>query len=64
MSNRARRRKVWQREYGCVTFTVHCVPDRTASNPRRVTDNGYEDSLMRWLLNFNPAARLGEFLAG
>src|SRR5580700_6556088 len=28
------------------------------------TDNGYENSLMRWLLYFNPAARLGEFLAG
>jgi peptidoglycan/LPS O-acetylase OafA/YrhL len=28
------------------------------------TDNGYEDSLMRWLFYFNPAARLGEFLAG
>jgi peptidoglycan/LPS O-acetylase OafA/YrhL len=28
------------------------------------TDNGYEESLMRWLLYFNPVARLGEFLAG
>ena len=32
--------------------------------PAASTDNGYEDSLMRWLLYFNPAARLGEFLAG
>jgi peptidoglycan/LPS O-acetylase OafA/YrhL len=28
------------------------------------TDSGYENSLLRWLLYFNPAARLGEFLAG
>jgi peptidoglycan/LPS O-acetylase OafA/YrhL len=32
--------------------------------PVASTDNGYEESLMRWLLYFNPAARLGEFLAG
>jgi peptidoglycan/LPS O-acetylase OafA/YrhL len=32
--------------------------------PAASTDNGYEESLMRWLLYFNPAARLGEFLAG
>jgi peptidoglycan/LPS O-acetylase OafA/YrhL len=32
--------------------------------PAAPTDNGYENSLMRWLLYFNPAARLGEFLAG
>jgi peptidoglycan/LPS O-acetylase OafA/YrhL len=32
--------------------------------PAALTDNGYEDSLMRWLLYFNPAARTGEFLAG
>jgi peptidoglycan/LPS O-acetylase OafA/YrhL len=32
--------------------------------PAASTDNGYENSLMRWLLYFNPAARLGEFLAG
>ena len=32
--------------------------------PAASTDNGYEDSLLRWLLYFNPAARLGEFLAG
>jgi peptidoglycan/LPS O-acetylase OafA/YrhL len=28
------------------------------------TANGYENSLQRWLLYFNPAARLGEFFAG
>jgi peptidoglycan/LPS O-acetylase OafA/YrhL len=28
------------------------------------TDNGYENSLMRWLLYLNPAARLGEFIGG
>jgi peptidoglycan/LPS O-acetylase OafA/YrhL len=32
--------------------------------PVASTDNGYENSLMRWLFYFNPAARLGEFLAG
>jgi len=32
--------------------------------PVASTDNGYENSLLRWLLYFNPAARLGEFLAG
>ena len=32
--------------------------------PAASTDNGYENSLMRWLLYFNPAARFGEFLAG
>ncbi len=32
--------------------------------PAASTANGYENSLMRWLLYFNPAARLGEFLAG
>ena len=32
--------------------------------PAASTDDGYENSLMRWLLYFNPAARLGEFLAG
>jgi peptidoglycan/LPS O-acetylase OafA/YrhL len=32
--------------------------------PAASTDNGYENSLMRWLLYFNPAARLSEFLAG
>jgi len=32
--------------------------------PAASTDNGYEESLMRWLLYFNPTARLGEFLAG
>jgi peptidoglycan/LPS O-acetylase OafA/YrhL len=32
--------------------------------PAASTDNGYENSLMRWLFYFNPAARLGEFLAG
>ena len=32
--------------------------------PAASTDNGYENSLMRWLLYLNPAARLGEFLAG
>jgi len=32
--------------------------------PAASTDNGYEDSLMRWLVYFNPVARLGEFLAG
>ena len=32
--------------------------------PVASTDNGYEESLMRWLYYFNPAARLGEFLAG
>ena len=26
--------------------------------------SGYENSLMRWLLYLNPAARFGEFLAG
>ena len=33
-------------------------------SPAASTDNGYENSLMRWLLYFNPAARFGEFLAG
>src|SRR5262249_3835644 len=28
------------------------------------TANGYEDSLLRWLLFFNPVARFAEFLAG
>jgi peptidoglycan/LPS O-acetylase OafA/YrhL len=32
--------------------------------PAASTDSGYENSLMRWLLYFNPAARLGEFIAG
>jgi peptidoglycan/LPS O-acetylase OafA/YrhL len=32
--------------------------------PAASTDSGYENSLLRWLLYFNPAARLGEFLAG
>ena len=32
--------------------------------PAASTDNGYENSLMRWLLYLNPAARFGEFLAG
>ena len=32
--------------------------------PAASTENGYENSLMRWLLYFNPAARLGEFIAG
>jgi peptidoglycan/LPS O-acetylase OafA/YrhL len=32
--------------------------------PPASTDNGYENSLLRWLLYFNPAARLAEFLAG
>jgi peptidoglycan/LPS O-acetylase OafA/YrhL len=32
--------------------------------PAASTANGYENSLMRWLLYFNPAARLGEFIAG
>jgi peptidoglycan/LPS O-acetylase OafA/YrhL len=32
--------------------------------PAASTDNGYENSLLRWLLYFNPAARLGEFIAG
>ena len=32
--------------------------------PAASTANGYENSLLRWLLYFNPAARLGEFLAG
>ena len=36
----------------------------TIFGPVASTDNGYEDSLLRWLLYFNPAARLGEFLAG
>jgi hypothetical protein len=31
--------------------------------PAASTDSGYENSLMRWLLYFNPAARLGEFIA-
>jgi peptidoglycan/LPS O-acetylase OafA/YrhL len=31
--------------------------------PAASTANGYENSLMRWLLYFNPAARLGEFIA-
>lgn len=32
--------------------------------PAASTDSGYENSLMRWLLYFNPAARLSEFIAG
>ena len=32
--------------------------------PVASNDNGYGESLMRWLLYFNPAARLGEFFAG
>jgi peptidoglycan/LPS O-acetylase OafA/YrhL len=32
--------------------------------PAASTANGYENSLLRWLLYFNPAARLGEFIAG
>ena len=32
--------------------------------PAASTDSDYENSLMRWLLYFNPAARLGEFIAG
>jgi peptidoglycan/LPS O-acetylase OafA/YrhL len=36
----------------------------TIFGPAASTDNGYENSLMRWLFYFNPAARLGEFLAG
>ena len=32
--------------------------------PAASTDNCYENSLMRWLLYFNPAARFGEFIAG
>jgi peptidoglycan/LPS O-acetylase OafA/YrhL len=32
--------------------------------PAASTDNGYENSLMRWLIYFNPVARLSEFLAG
>jgi peptidoglycan/LPS O-acetylase OafA/YrhL len=36
----------------------------TIFGPAASTDNGYEDSLMRWLFYFNPAARVGEFLAG
>lgn len=32
--------------------------------PAASTANGYENSLMRWLLYFNPAAQLGEFIVG
>jgi peptidoglycan/LPS O-acetylase OafA/YrhL len=32
--------------------------------PAASTANGYGNSLMCWLLYFNPAARLGEFIAG
>jgi peptidoglycan/LPS O-acetylase OafA/YrhL len=32
--------------------------------PAASADNGYDNSLLRWLLYFNPAARLSEFLAG
>jgi peptidoglycan/LPS O-acetylase OafA/YrhL len=32
--------------------------------PVASTANGYGNSLMSWLLYFNPAARLGEFIAG
>ena len=32
--------------------------------PAASNDSGYENSLIRWLLFFNPAARLGEFIAG
>jgi peptidoglycan/LPS O-acetylase OafA/YrhL len=36
----------------------------TLFGPAASTDNGYDNSLLRWLLYFNPAARLSEFLAG
>jgi peptidoglycan/LPS O-acetylase OafA/YrhL len=32
--------------------------------PAASTANGYDNSLLRWLFYFNPAARLAEFLAG
>jgi peptidoglycan/LPS O-acetylase OafA/YrhL len=32
--------------------------------PAASTANGYENSLMRWLLYFNPAAQLGKFIVG
>jgi peptidoglycan/LPS O-acetylase OafA/YrhL len=36
----------------------------TAFGPIASIEAGYQDSFLRWLLYFNPAARLGEFLAG
>ena len=32
--------------------------------PVATVESGYNDSLLRWLLYFNPVARLGEFFAG
>jgi peptidoglycan/LPS O-acetylase OafA/YrhL len=48
---------------------VHYQPgiDRAglaAFGPVASSGSGYQDSLLRWLLYFNPAGRLGEFFAG
>ena len=47
-----------------ITRTTSIASAWRLFGPAASTASGYDNSLLRWLLYFNPAARLGEFLAG